>query len=126
MSLDFSLSEIKRTEIFSSNITHNLGEMAEKSGIYDSLWRPYRLHKDFKETGDYNKEREFENSVVIKAKNIISHLEKGLKELKDRPEYFKKFDAKNGWGTYEHFVPFVEEILKACKDNPDAKIEISR
>lgn len=107
MSLDFSLNRIQETEVFSSNITHNLGRMADKAGIYYALWRPDEKGWAF-------------------AKEIIPTLEKGLKKLKDKPEYFKKFDAKNGWGTYEHFVPFVEEILEACKKYPDATISISR
>jgi hypothetical protein len=27
---------------------------------------------------------------------------------------------------YEHFVPFVEEYLNACKEYPDSTISISR
>ncbi len=27
-------------EVYSANITHNLGEMADKAGIYYALWRP--------------------------------------------------------------------------------------
>ena len=34
--------------------------------------------------------------------------------------------ATNGWGMYEHFVPFVEKYLEACKEYPDAVIEVSR
>lgn len=113
-------------ELYWANITHNLGKMAGKAGIYEALWRPYRLRKDFKETDNYDKECEFEKSVVIQAKDIIKVLEKGLKDLKNRPEYFKKFDAENGWGLYEHFVPFVEKYLEACKEYPDSIIETSR
>ena len=110
MSLDFYLSYIKddnNITVFDTNITHNLTELADKTGIYYSLWRP-------KEKG------------YKKAKDIISILEKGLKKLKAKPEYFEKFNAENGWGMYEHFVPFVEEVLNACKKYPNAKINISR
>ena len=53
-------------------------------------------------------------------------LEKGLSDLKERPDYFEQFNASNGWGLYKHFVPFVEKYLEACKEYPDAKIEVSR
>ena len=107
MSLDFSLSRIQETEVYSGNITHNLGEMADKAGIYYALWRP-------------------EEKGYKLAKDIILILEKGLKTLKEKPEYYQKFNAENGWGLYEHFVPFVEEVLNACKEYPDAKISAWR
>lgn len=113
--------------IYSTNITHNLGEMASKAGIYEALWRPYRLKEGYNiPENDHRAEYEFENSVIIKAKDIIDILEAGLLDLKYRPEYFKKFDSPNGWGLYKHFVPFVEEYLEACKKYPDAIIEVSR
>lgn len=46
MSLDVSLEEnccpvCKRAdEVFHSNITHNLNEMADALGIYEPIWRP--------------------------------------------------------------------------------------
>ena len=91
--------------VYDANITHNLGEIADKAGIYYALWRPGEIGK-------------------IKASEIIGPLEKGLYDLKERPEYFKKFDSPNGWGMYEHFVPFVEKYLKACKEYPDAIIRV--
>jgi len=93
--------------IYSANITHNLGLMADEAGIYEALWRP-------EETGK------------TKAGEIVPLLEAGLNELKTRPEHFKKFNSPNGWGTYEHFVPFVEDYLNACRDHPDAIIDVSR
>jgi hypothetical protein len=91
-------------ELYWANITHNLTPMAEEAGIYEALWHPERINK-------------------TKASEIIDLLEKGLTDLKARPEHFKKFDSPNGWGLYIHFVPFVEKYLKACKEYPDAIIE---
>jgi hypothetical protein len=106
MSLDVMLFKNKKC-VYEANITHNLGEMADKAGIYYALWRPEEINK-------------------IKAKDIIELLEKGLSDLKSRPEYFKQFNSSNGWGMYENFVPFVEKYLQACKENKTANIEISR
>ena len=94
-------------QVYWANITHNLGQMADKAGIYEALWRPDEIGKE-------------------KASEIVELLEKGLNDLKERPEYFKTFNSPNGWGMYEHFVPFVEKYLEACKDFPDALIEVSR
>ncbi len=107
MSLDVSLTAIRPTEVFSANITHNLGEMADKAGIYKACWRPEEIGAKY-------------------ARDIIPLLEKGLEDMKARPDYFKQFNAPNGWGLYEHFVPWVEKYLAACKENPDAEIGVWR
>ena len=106
MSLDFYLQQMEPTEVFSANITHNLGAMAEAAGIYEVLWRP-------KETG------------IEKAHQCIAPLEAGLKLLKAKPKKFKKFDSPNGWGTYDGFVRFVEKCLDGCKENPEATVRAS-
>jgi hypothetical protein len=93
--------------VYSGNITHNLGKMANEAGIYKVLWRPEELG-------------------YTKGGELIETLEEGLKKLKGDPEHYKTFNASNGWGLYEHFVPFVEEILAACKEYPDAEIYVSR
>lgn len=111
MSLDFYLNtedvDGNLVTAFDVNITHNLGKMAREAGVYYALWRP-------------------EEKGYVRAKEIVEILEKGLEDLKRRPRHFKKFDAPNGWGTYEHFVPFVEECLAACKKHPSAIIGVSR
>lgn len=118
---------IEYDTLYSANITHNLGEMATKAGIYEALWRPHRLVDGYCITeGDYDSELAFEDSVTILAKDIIPVIEEGLQNLKARPKYFKQFDSPNGWGTYKYFVPFVEEYLHACKKYPDAIIKVSR
>tara|TARA_R110000751_G_scaffold306580_2_gene425578 strand:+ start:324 stop:647 length:324 start_codon:yes stop_codon:yes gene_type:complete len=107
MSLDVMLVDQKSEVIYEANITHNLGEMAKEALIYDALWRP-------------------ENIRAIHAKHIIRLLEEGLHDLENEPSYFEQFNPKNGWGSYEVFVSFVEKYLNACKENPTAEIQISR
>lgn len=99
--------EEKEECVYESNITHNLTKMADKAGIYYALWRPEEIEKS-------------------KAKDIIELLERGLNDLKSRPKYFERFNSPNGWGMYEHFVPFVEKYLEACKQFPESVIYISR
>lgn len=94
-------------EVYWANITHNLNIMAGEAGIYEALWLPEEIGK-------------------TNASEIVELLEKGLADLKARPEYFKKFNSPNGWGMYEHFVPFVEKYLEACKEYPYAIINVSR
>lgn len=127
MSLDITLSRVQRTGVYDANITHNLGVMANAAGIYEALWRPHRLKPDYNlPEGEHEAEYEFEKNNPTLAGDIIPLLEKGLADLKARPEHYEQFNAENGWGTYEHFVPFVEQYLEACKEYPDALIEVSR
>ncbi len=108
MSLDLHFYAVRETEVASFNITHNLGAMAREAGIYGALWRPEE-HPEYQTAGD-----------------IVPVLEAGLAAMKADPERFKAFNAPNGWGMYHHFVPWVEEVLAACKKNPDARLEASR
>lgn len=107
MSLDVSLTAVRPTEVYSANITHNLGKMAREAGIYEYLWRP-------------------EEIGITKAAQLIGPLEEGLALLKRETDHFKQFNAPNGWGMYEHFVPFVERYLEACRENPDADVSANR
>jgi hypothetical protein len=107
MSLDFMLKVPGLVEVASENITHNLNKMAEAAGIYKVLWRPD------------------ENGYQL-AGDIIPVLEEGLAKLKADPSFYKQFDSPNGWGIYDHFVPFVERVLEHCKGNPEAIIVVSR
>jgi hypothetical protein len=107
MSLDVYLTAVRPTEVYSANITHNLNSMAKEAGIYQHLWRPEEL-------------------AISKAGQLIEPLRAGLALLKADPERFKKFNAENGWGLYEHFVPFVDRYLAACIDYPDADVSVSR
>jgi len=113
-------------EIYSSNITHNLGKMADEAGIYEALWRPYQLKPDYREFEDYNEESEFENNSITYCHEIIPIIEKGLEKLKSDPEFYKTFNSPNGWGMYEHFVPFVEKYLEALKENPNLIVRTDR
>lgn len=138
MSLDVSLNRIKyvsydmetftpeNEQLYWANITHNLGKMADEAGIYEALWRPYRLHKDYKHFDIYEDEIDFEQSVSIYAKDIIDIVETGLKKLIDKPDYYTKFNSPNGWGTYENFVPWIERYLQALKEYPESKVLVDR
>ena len=121
---DFETFTNRDDECYHGNITHNLGAMADACGLYDVLWRPYRLFRT--EFANYDEEMEYESRCEIKAKQLIEPMGKGLKELKSNPEKYKAYDSPNGWGLYENFVPFVEKYLKACKKYPDLLVQVDR
>lgn len=105
MSLDVMLTKMQPTEVYTDNITHNLITMARAAGIYEALWRP-------------------ETIGITKAAQLIIPLTEGLARLKADPAEYEAHNAPNGWGMYEHFVPFVERYLAACVANPDADVTV--
>jgi hypothetical protein len=100
--------------VHNANITHNLGRMASEAGIYTALWRPDEMFG-----GKPGGPR-------AHARDLIMPLRRGLAMLKGDRARFEAFNAPNGWGLYEHFVPFVEKYLAACEEYPDAIVEVSR
>lgn len=107
MSLDVYLEVMRPTEVYSGNITHNLGRMAEEAGIYQALWRPDEIG-------------------ITTAEQLIEPLTAGLAVLKADPPRFEVHNAPNGWGLYKHLVPFVEKYLAACIENPGAAVRVWR
>ena len=105
MSLDFMLMQDDKG-VFSRNITHNLGKMANLAGIYEVLWHPEALG-------------------ITKAKQCQDRLLLGLTYLVCNRSGCEAFNSPNGWGMYEHFVPFVTAVLTACCDYPDADVVVS-
>lgn len=106
MSLDVTLT-LRGKTVFDANITHNLNKMASACGVYYACWRPDEIN-------------------CTKAKHILPMLKGGIEVLKADSEHYKKFDSPNGWGLYIHFLPWLEEYAKACEQNPEAKISVSR
>lgn len=104
---DVVVQDFETDRVYEGNITHNLGTMADKAGIYYALWRP-------------------DEKGWTHAKQLISSLEVGLEALLVEPEKFKKLNPDNGWGDYNGLVSFVGGYLEACKRYPDAEIEVSR
>lgn len=119
--------EPQRESLYSANITHNLNKMADEAGLYEALWRPYQLKEGYNiPEDDYQAEYKFEADNPVQAHEIISIIEKGLEDMKARPKHYETFNSPNGWGMYEHFVPFIEEYLEALKKYPEAFVECDR
>lgn len=93
--------------IWHGNITHNLSMMADVAGIYRALWMP-------------------EEIGITKAVQLQAYLLAGLNMLILEPDKYKKYNSKNGWGTYEGLVQFVKDYLDACIKYPDANVRVSR
>lgn len=113
MSLDVSLSTNVCAHCgrgdweWGANITHNLTRMADEAGIYGAVWRP-------------------EEHGITTAAQVAEVLRRGLADMEARPDHYRQFDATNGWGTYDQFLPWLREYLEACEQWPDATVRVSR
>lgn len=113
MSLDVDLMVVQPTSVFSQNITHNLGKMANEvllsdgNTLYQILWRP-------------------EECGYVYAKDISELLDEGFNILLADPQTYQKYNPENGWGNYEGLVNFVYKYRNACWDNPEAELRVSR
>jgi hypothetical protein len=119
--------EPRREEVYSANITHNLGKMADEAGLYEALWRPHRLKPGYDiPEDDHKAEWEYEDNNPVRAHEIIEIVEKKLEDMKARPKHYETFNSPNGWGMYHNFVPWIEEYLKALKEFPESQVVCDR
>lgn len=93
--------------VYTANITHNLGLMANEAWIYEVIWRP-------------------EDLEISVASQLIEPLRRGLDELKANPDKYKLSNPSNGWGNYDDLVDFVEKYIVACEENPAASVSVWR
>jgi hypothetical protein len=100
-------SEEETCSVYSANITHNLGRMADEAGIYQHLWRPEEIN-------------------IHQARELIDPLRAAIKLMKGNPSRFIALNPENGWGSYDGFVPWIERYLDACLQWPEAEISVSR
>jgi len=107
MSLDVYLEETIPTNVYSANVTHNLRKMADAAGLYDIVWRP-------------------DEHGITTASQLIEPLRAGIERLKADPEHYQQFNPNNGWGSYNHFIVWLEQYLTACEEHPNAFVTVSR
>ena len=94
-------------QVYSGNITHNLGRMAGEAGVYKALWRPEEIE-------------------ISQAKQLIPLLEEGLHLLRSDPPRFQQLNPENGWGTYDGLIKFMGDYLSACREHPEATVQTWR
>ena len=87
--------------VYDTQFTYNFREMAEKAGIYEPCFNPDKY---------------------TKAGDMVRELTNAILKLNTDPSYFKKFNAPNGWGTYEQFIRIVRDYRDMCEKYPDASI----
>ena len=95
------------SQVFESNITHNLGPMARAAGVYDCCWRP-------------------DGHEMTKALHLIRPLRIGIAAMETDPGKFRAMNPDNGWGNYGGLLRFCRDYLEACLAYPDADVTVSR
>jgi len=96
--------------VFEATLTHNLNKMAARAGLYDALWNPTSIKKRH----------------PARASDIIEPLTIGIRWLKENEDEALKYKPKNGFGTLYGLQAFAEDLLKNCKDYPNAKIYVEK
>jgi hypothetical protein len=113
MSLDVDLMVTQPCSVYSANITHNLGKMAEAvllsngKTLYQVLWRP-------------------DEHGLYFARDISELLDEGWNILLSDPDRFKQLNPEHGWGSYDGLCDFVYKYRNACWDAPDAEVRTCR
>jgi hypothetical protein len=53
-------------------------------------------------------------------------IKKAIKKFKSNKKSLEKLNPPNGWGSYNQFLEFLEDVLDACKRYPNSKWEAWR
>lgn len=53
-------------------------------------------------------------------------LDGAIRDMEERPKHYAKWNAPNGWGSYETTLEFLRDLLDACKRHPATKVSVSR
>lgn len=51
---------------------------------------------------------------------MIPPLTVAVVRMKAEPDEYKKLNSPNGWGDYETTLAFLEDLLAACREHPQA------
>lgn len=103
MSYDIYLTPPKPQGVEIGNMTYNIAPMYNKAfGVDD--WKKVVGGK--------------------RAGDVIPEIFFAHKDMKDNPEDYKPLNPKNGWGSYEGALEYLNKLLVGCCENPDCTIDI--
>ena len=115
--------EIEETE-WHANITNNMAEMAMhipvsyqvdgetyENDLYYLVWRP-------EEVGIGN--------VCNNTVTVAGALQTGITYMISHREELLQYNPNNDWGDYDSFLEWLLSYWRACLENPECKIKVSR
>lgn len=103
VSLQISTGGEQFATVYSDNITSNVARM-------------YNLAL-FKENG-------LNYIHGMSAKCVSDLLARAVSKMKDYPGSFKSLEPKNGWGTAQQALSFLERLQQACIEHPGTTVYI--
>lgn len=65
--------------------------------------------------------RELHGMTCTKAEPILAEV---VENMQKNPAEYKAMNPENGWGSYDTFLPYLENFLKQCRANPKCKIGV--
>ena len=96
MSYDFTVrSPEPRHAEFDYNLTYNLSSMMRRAGFHPNI---------------------FNGMTAVNLRPIVSH---AVAVMEDNADYFRMFNPRNGWGTYEIALEFLTELALYLHTAPD-------
>lgn len=112
MSYDFRILDIHDNELYWCNYTSNIYEMVDTA--YNKI--KYKYTNIFCHWTD----------ELMYGDTPYQYLKDLIKELEDHEDY-KKYNPKNGWGSYTTFIQVLKEIKTEMEkyDLNKIKIEVS-
>lgn len=95
------------------NFTHNTNQMiVEAMGIDPAKLKDY-WHKPLGKCW-------WDLFHGKRARDVWRLLDRAVNNLEKYPDQFGRLDSPNGWGTREHLLPVLTDMLKASRKYPDA------
>lgn len=109
MSLDITLTDVfiePPIQLESLNITNNLIDFAKALNCYECIWKPQSLN-------------------ILSSSQLLPHLYEAYYKIIKYGDDYLPLLPKNGWGTKEQFLNFIDQYIETCITYPNALIEAS-
>jgi hypothetical protein len=81
----------------------------------------YNLRTIFVEAFGGNGIRDFDGKT---AREILPTLERGVADMKERPDHYRSLEPPSKWGSYDGILPLLCEMLVFCREHPDAMVTV--
>lgn len=94
---------LRRDLLYHDNITHNVRPMAIEAGVYEPLWR----------------------EPPPTASGLIEPLREAIRRIEHDASRYVALQTPNGFGTQRDFEEFLDNLMAACVENPDAVVLVS-
>lgn len=103
ISLYYQVEPNEKAFVYDDNMTSNVYAMAKEAGILSVI------------NGESN-----DKAVT----EIVDTIKSGYADMLSRPDVYEAIEGANNWGTYDQFLLFVADLLRACAKYPNSRLLI--